>query len=473
MQMFQHVLCVYPYRRELNRYGFFPPLGLEFIGAVIEPYTRILDIIDLRKESGRSVDFLDPATDMVCFSVNWNRDARFLREEILSIPSDIYTILGGRHATEDPEGWLAAFPNVDAVVRGDGEEVMEELCRGLPHQEIQGLSFRKGEKIFHNPNRHLGPMREDIFPNRRLRRYSYEVEFEHVGIGVEIDTVSASRGCPYNCTFCSFNRNPWGMKREWTGRSPDSILAELSQIEAPIVGFTDDLFNYDLNRVEQICDLILARGIRKKYLINARLELARRPDILDKMERAGFAMLLVGVESAQDKTLRSMRKGLTTSQIRKYFSVLREKAMILHGYFILGNIGESAAEMEQMIPFAHELGLDTIGLTALRANPWSGLQELIAQNPAYHIAPNKKIYSDHCSAKDLKLLRRKLQRKFYSGHQVLQILRKGYRSGILSLAARCFYRIPQIAYSIVRRIWQRKKKRRAESRRMPTAGSSG
>ena len=52
--MFQHVLCVYPYRRDLKNYNFCPPLGLEYIGAVIEPHTRALDIVDLRKETGRT-----------------------------------------------------------------------------------------------------------------------------------------------------------------------------------------------------------------------------------------------------------------------------------------------------------------------------------------------------------------------------------------------------------------------------------
>ena len=70
-------------------------------------------------------------------------------------------------------------------------------------------------------------------------------------------------------------------------------MEELAQIKANIVVFTDDLFTFDMDRVEQICDLILARGIRKKYLINARLEIARRPDVLRKMERAGFVLLML------------------------------------------------------------------------------------------------------------------------------------------------------------------------------------
>ena len=59
-------------------------------------------------------------TDLVCFSVNWDRDREFLEAEIRSVPPGILTVIGGRHATEDPEQWLTRFPNVDAVIRGAG-----------------------------------------------------------------------------------------------------------------------------------------------------------------------------------------------------------------------------------------------------------------------------------------------------------------------------------------------------------------
>ena len=93
--MFQHVLCVYPYRCDLKNMGFFPPLGLEYIAAVIEPHTQALDVVDMRKETGRTKDFLRPETDLVCFSVNWDSDAEFVREEIVSVGSDILVVVGG------------------------------------------------------------------------------------------------------------------------------------------------------------------------------------------------------------------------------------------------------------------------------------------------------------------------------------------------------------------------------------------
>ncbi len=450
-RMFRHVLCSYPYRRDLGKMSFFPPLGLEYIAAVVEPYAQSVDVVDIRQETGRTRDFLRPDTDLVCLSVNWNSDAEFLREEIRSVGSGIPVILGGRHATEDPELWLSEFPNVTMVVRGDGEEAMEDICRGLPLEDITGLSFRKNGRIVHNANRTPGSVRDNLYPNRHRRRYNYEINLDGIATGKTIDTLSSSRGCPYNCTFCSFSRNPWGEKRSWSARSPESVVEELAKIEAPIVGFTDDLFTLKMDRVERICDLIIAQKIRKKFLINARLEIARHPEVLRKMEQAGFILLMLGIESTCDRTLRSMGKGFDTQQIREYFKVLRKSSMILHGYFILGNIGESIEEMLQISTFAHELGLDTIAISTLRVSPHSGLEELVAGNPGYKIAHNGKVYSDQCSCKELRQLRRRIYREFYSARQVLHLLRKGVANDALCLLPGVLLRLPKIIMALVRR----------------------
>jgi radical SAM superfamily enzyme YgiQ (UPF0313 family) len=268
---------------------------------------------------------------------------------------------------------------------------------------------------------------------------------------VKIDMLSSSRGCPYNCTFCSFSRNPWGEKRRWSARSPESVVEELAQIEAPIVGFTDDLFTLKMDRVERICDLIMERKIHKKFLINARLEIARHPRIMRKMEQAGFVLLMLGIESTCDKTLRSMGKGFDTQQIREYFKILRKSSMILHGYFILGNIGESVEEMLQISSFAHELGLDTIAISTLRVSPHSGLEELVASNPGYKISHSGKIYSDECSCRELRQLRRRIQKEFYSVRQILRIGRKVIANGAFVLLPGAILWLPKFAGSLVRR----------------------
>jgi radical SAM superfamily enzyme YgiQ (UPF0313 family) len=348
------------------------------------------------------------------------------------------------------------------VVRGDGEEAMEEICEDQPLERLTGLSFRRSGRIIHNPNRSPGPVKDDLYPNRHRRRYSYEISFEGVSTGVHIDTLSSSRGCPYNCTFCSFSRNPWGEKRGWSARSPESVVEELAQIEAPIVGFTDDLFTLKMDCVERICDLIIERKIRKKFLINARLEIARYPEILRKMEKAGFVLLMLGIESTCDRTLRSMGKGFDTQRIREYCKVLRHSSMVLHGYFILGNIGESVEEMLQIPSFAHELGLDTIAISTLRASPHSGLEELVANNPGYKIAHDGKVYSDMCSGKELRQLRRRIHKEFYCPRQVLQLLRKGVDNGALRLLPGALIRSPQIIRFLLKRKGTSKARQRAK-----------
>lgn len=471
---FRHALCVYPYRRELNEAGFWPPLGLEFIAAVVQPHAQSLDLVDLRMEGGRTRDFLRAETDLVCFSVNWDRDREFLEEELRSVPPGILTIVGGRHATECPDRWLEGFPNVDAVVRGDGEEAMAEICRGIPMEQIAGLSFRRDGCVHHNPNRTLGEVQNDVYPDRRLRRGSYVVTVKGASTGLKIDSIATSRGCPFHCTFCSFSRNPWGEKRKWTARSPESVVDELAQMDARIVGFTDDLFTHDMDRVERICDLILARGIRKKYIVNARLEIAKRPDVLRKMERAGFFMLLLGVESAQDKTLRSMRKGFDVARIREYFEVLRSSRMILHGYFILGCIGESVDEMLAIAPFAHELGLDTLGISGLRHSLHSGVDELVAASPGYHISSSGKVFSDHCSRDELRRVRRRIHRQFYTPGQVARVAWKGLRGGAAGLLPGFLPHLPKVAGNLMMYFWNRSRhraaKRRAQQAAMAQAG---
>ena len=429
---YRHVLCVYPYRNDLKRARCFPPIGLEIIASILKPLCSEIDVVDLRHDRGQATDFLRPETDMVCFSVNWDRDADFVREQIRSIGPGRLVVVGGRHATEIPEEWLRDCPNIDILVRGDGEEVIAEIARGRPLESIEGISYRRNGEIVHTANRDPGPIRDDTRPERSLRRTRYEIDVEGVGTGITFDTIMGSRGCPFNCKFCSFSLNPWGNKRRYSARSPESVVDELAGIDADWVAFVDDIFTHDMDRVEAICDLIIKRGIRKHYIVNYRVEAAGRIDVLRKMEQAGFAMLLLGLESAHDKTLRSMSKGFDVATLEKRFAILRGSRMILNGYFILGCIGESEQDMLEIAPFARRLGVDTIALSPLRTVPHDGLRQLVADSPGYHISPKGFVYSDSVSLQDLRRIRRTIWRRFYTPAHVIRLLWKSLRSGIVT-----------------------------------------
>jgi anaerobic magnesium-protoporphyrin IX monomethyl ester cyclase len=432
MPTYNHCLCLYPYREDLKSGRCYPPVGLEIIARVLAPHCRSIDVIDLRHEPGVARDFLKPETDLVCLSVNWNRDAEFVREQIRSIPAGILTVVGGRHASEDADGWLADCPNIAVLVRGDGEEAIAEIAGGEPLEKIAGISYRRNGAVVHNPNRALGLIRDDIYPDRSLRRYRYTVDFEGADTGMAVDLLSGSRGCPHNCRFCSFSRNPLGEKRPYSARSPESVVEELGHMDADLVLFTDDIFNHDMDRAERLCDLIIERGIRKRYVVNARIEIAARMDVVRKMEQAGFVALLLGIESAQDRTLRSLAKGFDTAKIEKCLDTLRHTRMLLHGYFILGCIGETEEDMLAIAPFARRVGLDTLGLSALRTVPFDGLRQLVADSPGYHVSGKGFVYSEQISRKRLQQIRRIIWRRFYSPGHVLRLAWKLLRGRLVT-----------------------------------------
>ena len=142
------------------------------------------------------------------------------------------------------------------------------------------------------------------------------------------------------------------------------------------------------------------------------------------MERAGFIALLVGVESTQDATLRSMGKGFTIEQVRRRFEVLRKSKMIINAYFIVGNIGETEEQMFSTASFARSLGVDLIHVSRLRSEPYSGVRELVEHTPGYHIDADGYVYSDAYSPQHIANLRKRIDRRFHTPLQVAHVVLK-------------------------------------------------
>lgn len=449
--MYRHVLCVYPYRCARSSKTSYAPLGLEYVAAALRPYAERIDLVNFGYERAPSVRrFFRPETDLVCYSVNWAKDLKFIHDDINALPPRVTTILGGRTVTEDPRQWLEECPNVDAVVCGDGEQAIAEIAEGRPWSDVAGLSHRGADgQLIHNPPRANAPLDDDLMPARDLRRQPYYLTSKGVSTGIKFDKIAGSRGCPFNCKFCSFAVNPWGVKRCWAPRSPESIVREIEQMDADLILFVDDLFTYQPDRVAEICDLLIAKGIRKNYIVNARTEIAKCPDVLRKMERAGFLAMLIGIESTQDATLKSMGKGFNVEQLRQRFEVLRKSKMIINGYFIVGNIGETEEQMLSIAPFARSLGLDLILVSRLRNEPYSGLAELVKRTPGYHIDVDGYIYSDDFSARDIAELRKQIDRQFYSPLQVTRVVNKLRQVLVPRIKAKGMLTIPLFLTRIV------------------------
>ncbi len=463
---YKHALALYPYTRDSSAtMGLFPPTGLEYIATSMKDLVGKVTLLDLRYEKGYRdlnvlCDFIRKEIDLLCVSVAWNSQFKGICKFIRGLPDEVTTVVGGHKATEEVESLFERCPNVDVVVRGEGEETIREVATGVPWKGIAGLSYRENGKVIHNENRPLPDLDRIVFPDRSLRRHDYH----WIQSGMQLtnhrfDTVLTSRGCPYNCKFCTFSLNPLGQKRNYTVRPLESVIEELKTITADIVMFSDDNFFTNPRRSERLCDLIIENGIRKRFIVQTRIEIARDERLLEKAERAGFKIFLMGIESPHDRILKQINKGFTQRQVRESFAVLNRFSFYIHGYFIYGNIGETEEEMLYIAQFAKELSLDSISFQKLRIEKYSPLKEVVEDTPGYHYkGEGGPVYSDAHSLKDLKRIRDRIRRRFYTLWQVGCILGKVHRIGLVTKSdLLCLLpRLPMLLFRVARRELEKK-----------------
>jgi len=445
--------------------GVFPPTGLEYIVTNMKDLVGTVTLLDLRydheyRDIKRLSEFIRKEIDLLCISITWDSQFKEICDLICELPDEVTTVIGGHKATEEVEFLLERCPNIDLVVRGEGEETIRELLKGVPHKDILGLSYRGNGTFIHNENRPLSDTLPAAFPDRSLRRHDYHwIQNGAQIVKFTFDTVLASRGCPYNCKFCTFSLNPLGQKRKYTERSLESVIEELKSVTADVVLFSDDNFFTNPGRSEKLCDLIIENGIKKKFIVQTRIEIARHAGLLEKAEKAGFKIMLVGIESPHDKILKQLSKGFTQQQVREAFKILNKYNFYIHGYFIYGNIGESEEEMVYIAQFAKELKLDSITFQKLRVEKYSPLKEVVENTPGYYCdSVGGPVYSDMHNLKDLRRIRDKIRSKFYNFGQIRRILKKAYTAGVFSAfdLMYAFAKLPKILFGLTRREFEKK-----------------
>jgi len=435
---YKHALFLYPYIENSVGMCLFPPTGLEYVATSAKDHVGKITVVDLRYDkilcdTGKLVDFIRKDIDLICVSVSWNRQVEEVYGLLNSMPDEIPLVVGGYKATEDVEEIFKRCPKVDIIVRGEGEETIREIVKDVPLEKILGVSYRSAGVIIHNKNRPLPDVNTITPPDRSLRRCEYSMMSNDIRLStVTFDTILGSRGCPFNCKFCTFNLNLLGQKRNYASRSAESVVDEIESTSADIILFSDDNFFTEPKRAEKICDLIIERKIKKRYVAQTRIDLAEYPELLNKAVKAGFKMLLLGIESPHDRILTALNKGFDQATIRKRLAVLRKYPILCHGYFIYGNIGETEEEMLYISKFSKEIGLDSIAFSKLRVDKYSPLKEIVANTPGYHLTSRGEVYSDKYSHSDLKKIHRKLRYSFYTPLSILKIALKMVRGGFFT-----------------------------------------
>lgn len=452
---FKNALCVYPHREGVPEKKYCAPIGLEYIAAALKGLIEKITLIDMRFKPDLSSYIKNDDVDLICLSINWDYQREAAINIISRIPAGIKVIVGGRDATAYVEELFKRCPNIDIIVRGDGEEIVQDIASGLPLEEISGISYNKGTEIIHNKTRELHSLSNAIYPDRKMRHATYRLLYKNMDCGIDADFISTSRGCPYSCKFCTFTNNPLGQKRPWSGRSAESIIEELKTIDANFIALVDDNFAVDMKRVEKICDMIIAEGIKKTFIVNVRIEIYRYPEILKKMFEAGFKMLLVGIESAQNKTLKAMQKGFDTALAEKALREIGKAGFYLHGFFIIGCIDEDESDMLEIASFAKRLKLDSINLSMLRTEKYSPLNDLITNRKDYYVDKNDMVCSKKYPLERLKDIRRRIRKNYYTFPTNFRIAKKIFTSRVLTF--RIFTKLAGIL--MARQVFKKKKKK--------------
>jgi radical SAM superfamily enzyme YgiQ (UPF0313 family) len=251
---------------------------------------------------------------------------------------------GGVHPTLRPAEALAT---ADLVVVHEGEATLVELCRRLLGREdwssLRGLAVKDQDgKVRINPPQPALALDEIPFPAYHLLpldRYTTQL---HVVGGRRLPIIG-SRGCPYACSFCV---SPKLWQRRVRFRSPDNIVAEMEYavhtLDIPRFHFWDDNFTINPNHTRELCEAIVARGLKIEWVCLDRAEhLLRHKDLLPLMKRAGCVGVEIGLESANPDTLRHINKSQELQDSQQAIVALREAGIAPLYTCMAFNPGES------------------------------------------------------------------------------------------------------------------------------------
>ena len=361
--------------------GVVAPLGLGYLAAVLRNEGHTVSIVD-----GLALDLTPPGLaeaikdfdpDMVGITVmtsgltNCLRDARICKAGGVK-----YVVVGGPQLSLFPKETLS-HEVIDFGIIGEGERSMVKLVsalqEGTPFKDLRGLIYKEGETVYVNEPDIIDDLdslplpARDLFPMERYSSIASE--------GKGATTMISSRGCPFQCGFCT---NPPFMRRH-RRRDPRRVVDEIEEVVkehgVEEIMFYDDTLTLSREHAEEICHQILARGLKIKWSSPTRIDCVDR-ELLSLMSRAGCVHLRMGVESGNPRILKLMRKEIDLTQVKKVFRWTRELRIKTFAFFIIGYATETPATIKETIRFACELDPDAVIFSVATPYPGTHLFEL-------------------------------------------------------------------------------------------------
>lgn len=274
--------------------------------------------------------------------------------KIIKEVTKAFIVAGGSHFPPTARDAFSKIPEIDCIVKGEGENTIVEIARAveanIPLSKIDGIFFRHNGEIIETPDR---PLNEDLDSLPRpayhlfdLKRYKIHIRGSKnvPGLGV-----ISSRGCPCKCIFCSITALK---KHKFRKRSPEFFLDEVAYFQK-IYGyrgflFNDDTITIDRNHIVSICEGILKRKMNICWSALARVNTVDK-DLLSLMKSAGCCYIMYGIESGSDKTLQSLKKGITVDQATKAIETTARVGIPFDAMFMVSLPGETMQELRKTI----------------------------------------------------------------------------------------------------------------------------
>jgi anaerobic magnesium-protoporphyrin IX monomethyl ester cyclase len=377
---FNRILLVNP--SYLGRGGLRPSVTIGMLAEILEKGEIEYDVLDMplgygRRDLKKRIEAFRP--DLIAFSMmtyyylkNYQL-ITYVKEQFPSIP----TIAGGAHISTFKEKALEECRALDFGWVYECEDNLLDFCRGKDFQEISGLIYREGDSIRYPKEGHFVKNLDD-YPFPKYRRLEMDRYIR------EIDIVT-SRGCPYGCVFCPAKNSSGRMMRY---RSPENVLSEIRYwYEKGWRKFTiaDDNFTLDKKRAGKILDLINQAGFKDAAFRAATGLRADQLDreILEKMKKAGFHHLSIGVESGSNKVLGLVKKGETIEQIERTLQTACDMGFDVILFFVVGLTGETFEDFLKSVEVAKKYPVFNVYFSNMTPYPYTEMYEWVQKNGTF------------------------------------------------------------------------------------------
>jgi radical SAM superfamily enzyme YgiQ (UPF0313 family) len=352
-----------------------PRLGSLLLGTILRNQGRQVKVIIEERETPdyRTLDF---APDLVCISSISSTAPRayeladFYREQGLPV------VMGGAHCSFLPREGLE---HADYVICGEGEGALSELVAALEGNgeltDIKNLCYHEGEALIQNPWR---PYLQDL-DSLPIPDYSL-IHGWTAKKGKGVVSIATSRGCPFNCSFCSVILL---FGRKHRVYSVNRVIEEIKQ-NGPFghhIFFCDDNFTADRKRTKELCERIIAEGLKIEWSAQVRVEAAKDPELMELMARSGCYVVFVGLESINPATLKAYNKSQTVEGIKECVVNFHRYGIAVHGMFIFGGEEDHYQVIQDTVKVSRELDLDSLQYLILTPIPGTPFyKEMEAQN---------------------------------------------------------------------------------------------